>query len=30
MLKSDADTGVSYGGANWAYQIKFILDDIGL
>ena len=30
MLKSDADTGVSYGGSNWAYQIESILDDIGL
>ena len=30
MLKSDADIGVSYGGSNWAYQIKSILDDIGL
>ena len=30
MLKSDADTGVSYGGSNWVYQIKSILDDIGL
>lgn len=30
MLKMDADNNKTYNGANWAYQIKCILDSIGL
>ena len=30
VLKEDADTGVTYNGSNWAYQIKQILQTCGL
>ena len=30
MLKQDADNNKSYSGTNWAYQVKHILDSIGL
>ena len=30
MLKNDADNNITYNGLNWAYQIKCILDSIGL
>ena len=30
MLKNDIDNGRSYNGLNWAYQIKSMLDRIGL
>ena len=30
MLKNDTDNGRTYNGLNWAYQIKSILDRIGL
>ena len=30
MLKMDADNNKTYNGANWAYQIKSVLDSIGL
>ena len=30
MLKNDADNNITYYGLNWAYQIKCILDSIGL
>ena len=30
MLKSDADMNINYGGKNWAYQIKSILQQHGL
>ena len=29
MLKSDADNSVTYNGNNWAYQIKYLLQQIG-
>ena len=30
MLKRDVDNNISYNGLNWAYQVKSILDRIGL
>lgn len=30
MLKNDADNNVSYGGHNWAFQIKRMLGELGL
>ena len=30
MLKNDAGNNITYNGLNWAYQIKCILDSIGL
>ena len=30
MLKNDADNNITYNGSNWEYQIKCILDSIGL
>ena len=30
MLKNDIDNGRTYNGFNWAYQIKSMLDKIGL
>lgn len=30
MLKNDTDNGVTYGGSNWAFQIKQILDYCGM
>ena len=30
MLKNDIDNGITYNGLNWAYQIKSMLDRIGL
>ena len=30
MLKNDTDNGRTYNGLNWAYQIKSMLDRIGL
>ena len=30
MLKTDADNNISYNGANWASQIKTLLDELGL
>ena len=29
-LKIDADNGVTYNNQNWAYQIKTILENLGL
>ena len=30
MLKEDADNNITYNGKNWAYQIKIILNEIGM
>lgn len=30
MLKNDADNNISYNNTNWAYQIKTMINDIGL
>ena len=30
MLKHDAANNISYNGANWAFQIKSLLDELGL
>ena len=30
MLKVDADNNISYNGSNWAFQIKSLLDELGL
>ena len=30
MLKTDDDNNISYNGANWASQIKTLLDELGL
>lgn len=30
MLKLDADNNITYNGQNWAYQIKTILNKLGL
>ena len=30
MLKNDADNNVSYNNNNWAYQIKLMLQNLGL
>ena len=30
MLKNDADNNITYNGLNWTYQVKCILDSIGL
>ena len=30
MLKNDADNNVSYNNNNWAYQIKLVLQNLGL
>ena len=30
MLKQDADNNISYNGSNWAFQIKSLLNELGL
>ena len=30
MLKVDTDNNISYKGSNWAFQIKSLLDELGL
>ena len=30
MLKQDADNNISYTGSNWAFQIKSLLNELGL
>ena len=30
LIKLDADNNISYNGFNWAYQVKGILDSLGL